>query len=365
MTKKEFIHNLEAALRAVPENERLEILSDYEEHFRAAAAAGEREEDTVRALGNPADIAREILDASGIEANSPKSLDGLIDRIVRRLEGVRFESAPVDETRTLSAENAVRLVIRTQSADVRTQRSDGGEIRARLRGETGALRPGGEVPALEVEERSGTVVVQVSEPRRSIWRGASLQLEITLPGRAFDEVSCDTATGDVDANGLQANRLRIESRTGDVRVSDSSAGQADLRTNTGDVQWYGTFRALQLKTNTGDVEILGDGPGAAVETNTGDVKIALKTLSGDISGHSNTGDVDLTVDSPPSRYRVELSTTTGSVRFERPSGTIRTGRRVEMEIGSPSGGAVPGASGPDPRVRLRSNTGDVTLSAGL
>lgn len=365
MTKKDFIRNLETALQALPENERLEILSDYEEHFRAAAEAGEKEEDTVRALGNPSDIAREILDAAGIASDPPKSLDGLIDRIVRRLEGARSEFTPVDEIRSLPAENAVRLMIRTQSADVRTQRGGDGEIRVRLRGEAGVFRPGGEAPALEVGEHSGAVVVQVSEPRRSIWRSASLQLEVTLPSRVFDEISCHTATGDIDANGLQTDRLQIESRTGDVRVADSAAQQADLRTNTGDVQWSGTFSALQLKTNTGDAEIRGDGGGAAVETNTGDVKIALKTLGGDIYGHSNTGDVELTVDSPPSQYRVELSTTTGSVRFERPSGTIRTGRRVEMEIGAPQGGAAPAASGPNPRVRLKSNTGDVTLSTGL
>jgi uncharacterized membrane protein len=58
MNRQQFVTELRKGLGAMPESERREILADYEEHFRMAAADGRSEEATAQALGNPRVIGR-------------------------------------------------------------------------------------------------------------------------------------------------------------------------------------------------------------------------------------------------------------------------------------------------------------------
>ncbi|MFC4617621.1 hypothetical protein ACFO4N_02630 [Camelliibacillus cellulosilyticus] len=60
MTKNDFLTELEQLLRKIPEDERRDILYDFEEHFRMAAADGKREEEIVALLGKPKTLAKEL-----------------------------------------------------------------------------------------------------------------------------------------------------------------------------------------------------------------------------------------------------------------------------------------------------------------
>jgi uncharacterized membrane protein len=53
MRKDEFLAGLRRSLGAMREEEKNEILADYEEHFRMGMASGKTEEEIARALGNP------------------------------------------------------------------------------------------------------------------------------------------------------------------------------------------------------------------------------------------------------------------------------------------------------------------------
>jgi uncharacterized membrane protein len=58
MNRQQFVTELKKGLGAMPESEKREILADYEEHFRMAAADGRSEEAAAQALGNPRVIGR-------------------------------------------------------------------------------------------------------------------------------------------------------------------------------------------------------------------------------------------------------------------------------------------------------------------
>ena len=58
MTKSEFLNALSDALRGLPEEERKDILYDYEEHFAAALEAGKTEEEVAGTLGDPRVLAK-------------------------------------------------------------------------------------------------------------------------------------------------------------------------------------------------------------------------------------------------------------------------------------------------------------------
>jgi uncharacterized membrane protein len=53
MNKEQFLIQLKRSLSGVPEEEKKEILYDYEEHFRSAMEEGKEEEQITRSLGNP------------------------------------------------------------------------------------------------------------------------------------------------------------------------------------------------------------------------------------------------------------------------------------------------------------------------
>lgn len=66
MRKYAYLARLEELLAALPAQERQEALNYYEEYFDAAGS--ENEEKTAQELGDPADVARTILEGEGIEA---------------------------------------------------------------------------------------------------------------------------------------------------------------------------------------------------------------------------------------------------------------------------------------------------------
>jgi uncharacterized membrane protein len=61
VTKNQFLNELNRALRDIPYDERRDVLKDYKEHFDIGMTEGKTEEEITFSLGNPEQIAREIL----------------------------------------------------------------------------------------------------------------------------------------------------------------------------------------------------------------------------------------------------------------------------------------------------------------
>ncbi len=79
MNKTTFMQTLYSNLYGIPENERNEIMYDYEEHFRMAKEQGRTEEDTTNSMGDPIQIARQFkADYSLNIASSNKSSSNLL-----------------------------------------------------------------------------------------------------------------------------------------------------------------------------------------------------------------------------------------------------------------------------------------------
>lgn len=61
MNRRMFMTALERELRLLDEGERMELLSDYKQHFEMGLAEGKTEEDISRELGHPRELALEAL----------------------------------------------------------------------------------------------------------------------------------------------------------------------------------------------------------------------------------------------------------------------------------------------------------------
>ena len=73
MTKYSFLNELDQLLGDLPADERREILEDYEEHFAFARRADKSDDDVIKLVGLPEEIANEILERT-VEGNSPKDI---------------------------------------------------------------------------------------------------------------------------------------------------------------------------------------------------------------------------------------------------------------------------------------------------
>lgn len=77
MTRNDFISRLERGLRGMSEQDRAEVVADYDAHFEAGALDGRTEAEVAEALGDPARLAREIRLEAGIrqweEVRTPSS----------------------------------------------------------------------------------------------------------------------------------------------------------------------------------------------------------------------------------------------------------------------------------------------------
>lgn len=73
MNRAEFIGILRKELQSIPENEIIDILYDYEEHFEVGLSKGKGEEEIAKELGNPKNIAKSYRASSKVSkaANNP------------------------------------------------------------------------------------------------------------------------------------------------------------------------------------------------------------------------------------------------------------------------------------------------------
>lgn len=73
MNKIEFLSRLNRALEHLPQQEREDILNDYEEHFRISAEMGKTEEETAEGLGSPEELGATYVEGEPLEC--PQDID--------------------------------------------------------------------------------------------------------------------------------------------------------------------------------------------------------------------------------------------------------------------------------------------------
>jgi len=60
MNKNEYIKKLSSCLGRIPENERQDVINDFEEHFKEGISEGRTEEDIADSLGDPRALANQL-----------------------------------------------------------------------------------------------------------------------------------------------------------------------------------------------------------------------------------------------------------------------------------------------------------------
>ncbi|MGM9954339.1 MAG: DUF1700 domain-containing protein [Peribacillus sp.] len=90
MNKEQFLKQLEASLKRLSIEERQDILQDYEEYFTIGMEKGKSEQEISASLGNPKQIAKELLASYHLDMVQQTTSTGNILRAVWAVIGLGF-----------------------------------------------------------------------------------------------------------------------------------------------------------------------------------------------------------------------------------------------------------------------------------
>ncbi len=85
MNKESYLRELRTSLEGLPEKEKVEIVADYDEHFRAGSEEGKSEEEIARSLGNPRSIGRSFRIDSMIQETEGRSATAVLRAVFATL----------------------------------------------------------------------------------------------------------------------------------------------------------------------------------------------------------------------------------------------------------------------------------------
>ncbi|WP_243300177.1 HAAS signaling domain-containing protein [Bacillus litorisediminis] len=90
MNKEQFLKSLEKGLKRLSQEEREDIIRDFQEHFLIGAEEGQSEEEISKSLGSPQQIAKELLATHHLEKVQETATAGNILRAVWAVIGLSF-----------------------------------------------------------------------------------------------------------------------------------------------------------------------------------------------------------------------------------------------------------------------------------
>lgn len=194
-----------------------------------------------------------------------------------------------EEVRTYAITEPVNsIVVNSRSGDVHLVRA-GNRIRVRETRHYVTRKP-----QLDRDVDGGVLTLD-SHCGGGLLLNCSADLRVTVP--AGIEVTVETDSGDVDADGIDVDNAQLRSDSGDVKAT--LAGEQALvwaRTDSGNVKVVAAgARAVDAQTDSGDVNVDTGGPLGRVvaQTDSGDVEVAVPGGEYAIDTDTDSGDVNV------------------------------------------------------------------------
>lgn len=356
MTRTAFLAALEQLLAPLPEAERKDALSYYEDYLDAAGP--ENEARAIAELGSPEEVARKILDeqtpagssaAPASPAHKPHSRwrmvlgGGLAVLILACFFFQHSKATPVQPVEPISpsseipassAEPAAESSSTQPAAPVSTSDGLTFSLSAEMVHDKLSLKldygtvlfvvdPNASDITLQFDgfrtrylthssEKAGTTEFSYHIPKYSALPDSdSALLTITVPENILHEVDIDLAMGDVDLGTLSVEELDLELAMGDVIADSLTVKEADFNLAMGDCH------IDRLTAPKFDAELA-----------VGDCKIGMLSGAQDVSISVITGDTDLTLEGSASDYYLVTNELKGTSIHD---GKANTSRKISLD----------------------------------
>ena len=373
MTKDEFIRILNNALADMDAGRREDLLNDIRTHFTDAQALGFREEEIAQRLGNPEELAAQILEgekesgAAGAEkeenredrnSDAADSLDSLVrgvtdqasrlvDRISKAVSGLGIdflfgrarEEEPL-QTFTRSFEGMA------ESVEVRLGKPNL-EIRA---GEKITVQAEG-LPEDELTLACENGVLRVIQKPNPTVSRREQHITVTLPEAPVSaQISSGSGNQDIRLPALKS--LNANSGSGDISVEADTAADFTANTGSGDIllcvkELAGSCR---MRSGSGDCTLKTEKAGSiVVNTASGDQEITCGEAEGSVSLASSSGDITLRASAGE---EITVSTASGDIEMKC--------ENTRVISATASSGDISLRGGAPEKLSLVSTSGDIT-----
>lgn len=254
MKKDEFFAQLRTAFAGMDEELIMDILSDYENHFKEGMENGKSEEEICEELGNVEEIRQAFLDenpaAMTINVNSNSDTVGnsdIYNRFYPGIQRVNAQLTDADIEIKKSSTNDVELSVTGGLAD---------DIEAlketlRVSASAGTL-------SIQQEKKAGISVSYAASRLFGFKVGkysAGIVIHIAVPEQ-FEKIKVKNISGDIVVNDISSERFLVEAVSGDISVDQLNTKQCELNSKSGDIKTNNSSaKTLLIHTGSGDVGV--------------------------------------------------------------------------------------------------------------
>ena len=348
MKKDEFFAQLRTAFAGMDEELIMDILGDYENHFKEGMENGKSEEEICDELGNVEEIRQAFLDenpaAMTINVNSFVSNDSgaankqsdsnIVFPINRVTDTNNTDDANVNSNSDAVGNSDIynrfypgiqRVNAQLTDADIEIKKSSTNDVELSVTGGLAddmealkeTLRVSASVGTLSIqqEKKAGISVSYAASRLFGLKVGkysAGIAIHIAVPEQ-FEKIKVKSISGDIKANNSNAKTLLIHTGSGDVGVEDCQADELFASSISGDVNVIackadkmdvvsisGDIKAefdksaqCRAKSTSGDCKVtIGNQVDAVVSSTSGDVNVRyIGEIGLEMALSSTSGDV--------------------------------------------------------------------------
>lgn len=312
MKKDEFFAQLRTAFAGMDEELIMDILGDYENHFKEGIENGKSEEEICEELGNVEEIRQAFLDenpaAMTINVNSNSDTVGnsdIYNRFYSGIQRVNAQLTDADIEIKKSNTNDVELSVTGGLADdmealketLRVSASVGTlSIQQEKKAGISVSYAASRLFGLKVGKYSAGIVIHIAVPEQfEKIKVKSISGDIKANNSNAKTLLIHTGSGDVGVEDCQADELFASSISGDVNVIACKADKMDIVSVSGDIKVeFDKSAQCRAKSTSGDCKVtIGNQVDAVVSSTSGDINVryigeiglemALSSTSGDVS----------------------------------------------------------------------------------
>ena len=291
MKKDEFFAQLRTAFAGMDEELIMDILGDYENHFKEGMENGKSEEEICDELGNVEEIRQAFLDenpaAMTINVNSFVSNDSgaankqsdsnIVFPINRVTDTNNTDDANFNSNSDTVGNSDIynrfypgikRVNAQLTDADIEIKKSSTNDVELSVTGGLAddmealkeTLRVSASVGTLSIqqEKKAGISVSYAASRLFGLKVGkysAGIAIHIAVPEQ-FEKIKVKSISGDIVANDISSGSFLVEAVSGDISVDQLNTKQCELNSKSGDIKTNNSSaKTLLIHTGSGDVGV--------------------------------------------------------------------------------------------------------------
>jgi DUF4097 and DUF4098 domain-containing protein YvlB len=371
MTKQEFLKELKDRLAGTDENLRTEICADIDLHFQDGIASGLKEEEICRNLGQPGNIADQIMEEhknkpykdAKPEASPPQTNETNGSQRKGPIGGGYYD---IDIDKTFTGVNDIDVKLKTNNLTIKCD-NQSQQFRVTVKGRS-------RYNMFTVENIGGELCVIEDTPfiKFELFNiKTKLETVIWVPSYFKGNIKIHVTNGEININGVRGQDLDVKSAVKSVQLDKNrfsgydihaSAGRVEMRQCEGEkIKLSASAGSVTVEECVGDMDIHASAGSITVNKHNSQ-KITIKASAGSVTLTECSGEIYTNASAGSVRIKnndqvlgnVKIESAAGSVKAE----ALQTG---DLDISSAAGSIKAKVERIEGEIRLQSGAGSVKL----